>query len=718
MKFYVSAAVFGLTALLTAQTQPKEQVGPQPDGSLLLNTGWRVKPAGRQVPLGTFPMSSALSPDGKHLLVLNAGFAPPSIVVLNAATAQEVSRVTLADAWLGLTFAPNGKFVYVGGGSRGCVYEYSFSPGGKLALTRTLAAAGFIGDVAVSPDGHLIYAAAVFQDLIYVINPQSGRVIEKFATGRRPYRILFHPDGQSYFVSSWVDGTVYQNKAGNGEKIGFVRLGQHPTDMVWRAHKKEEQGEDQAQWAGRIFVSAANTNNVYVIGVSESKEIKAIETINVAMTPRHPLGMTPSAVALSADQGQLYVACSDANAVAVADISEARSHVLGFIPTGPYPTAVRSMPGGRLFVLNGHGAGGKAAGSASIIPAFNDDQLRQYTKTSLLNSPFRDEFMDGVNTGQGNPVPSHPGDPTPIEHVIYIVKDGGSNDNETITPNQQKLAREFVRFDNFYANGFEAADGHQWSFAAIANDYVQKLSPNSNAGRRQAYDYEGLEPTSRPPAGYLWSNAVSAGLSIRNYGWWVTNVTPAAPEGAPQVARVNDDTLARNTNMDYRGFDSAYHDTDRVKLFIKDLAGFEAQNKMPKLIFIRLAKDDALGMIVEAVTKSKFWAAMAIFVTSADTDDSRRAPAVVISPYTRRGIVDSNMYNTASVLRTMELILGLRPMTHFDAGARPMSAAFTATPDVRPYTAEKPAAAKAAATTPSRSWLGINGTEPYASETN
>ena len=148
-----------------------------------------------------FPMSLAVAPDGR-VLVLSGG-AKASISVVNGA------ELPLPDAWLGLTFAPDGKTVYAGGGSRGVVYEFSYAQG-ELKLTREMKAADFTGDVAMSPDGHLIYAADLFGNAIVVINPQSGRVIDRFKTGRRPYRILFHPDGRSYFVSSWADASVYQ----------------------------------------------------------------------------------------------------------------------------------------------------------------------------------------------------------------------------------------------------------------------------------------------------------------------------------------------------------------------------------------------------------------------------------------------------------------------------------------------------------------------------
>jgi WD40 repeat protein len=214
-------------------------------------------------------MSSALSKDGKYLLVLNGGYNPPSITVLQADTMQEVGRTPVADGWLGLTFSPDGKSVYVGGGSR----RASSNSRGTTASCNSCAdvrdrAGGkahgedFIGDVVISPDGRMVYAAGLYHDAVHVVNLQSGRVIERFATGRRPYRILFHPDGKSYFVSSWADGSVYHHDALTGNRLGLIRLGAHTTDMIWRARKPEEIGRRsrlEIQW-GRMFVTASNTN--------------------------------------------------------------------------------------------------------------------------------------------------------------------------------------------------------------------------------------------------------------------------------------------------------------------------------------------------------------------------------------------------------------------------------------------------------------------------
>ena len=756
MRSYLFVAVLLAAALLCSQPVPREQVGPLPGGGFLLNTGWRLAPAGKQIPLDTFPMSTALSPDGRYLLVLNGGYNPPSISVLGAATGHETQRLHVADGWLGLTFSPKGDRVYLGGGSRAAVFEFSFADG-ALEATRTFPVvtpdkrthADFIGDVALTPDGRLIYAADLYHDSVVVINPQSGMLIDRVKTGRRPYRILFHPDGKSFFVTSWADGSVGQYDTASGNQLATVRLGPHPTDMVWAAGKSEAT-EGEMAYAARLFITASNTNSVYSLGVTEGNELHLVETINTAMTPRQPAGMTPSALALGPNGKHLYVVCSDANVAAVVDITGERSRVEGFIPTGWYPTAARVLPNGTLVVLNGRGLGSHAnphgpnptrrpeasyqgdagiveyvgriqTGTASFIEPLTEERLEAYTKAAMGNSAYRDEKLDAPN-----PFP-------PIEHIIYIVKENRSYDQvlgdmkegngdpslvlfgEKVTPNEHKIARQFVLLDNFYVNGDVSADGHSWSTAAIGIDYIQKLWPNSYANRRNYYDYEEQEPTVAPPAGFLWSSAAGQGISMRNYGYMAQNRAQAAADGT-QIESVRDPVLRSVTNLRYRNFDLDYPDAERVKVFLEDLAEFEKSGTMPRLMFMRLGNDHtfgtqrgkltpiamnaendyALGMLVEAVSKSRFWPTTAIFVLEDDAQngpdhvDSHRSPAFVISPYVKRGAVDSSMYNTASMLRTMELMLGLRPMTQFDAAARPMSAAFQAAANTGPYEAEKP----------------------------
>jgi len=745
-----------LAALVSSQTAPREQVGPLANGGFLLNSGWRLQPVGRQVPLDTLPMSTALSQDGKYLVVLNGGYRPPSLSVLDTSSGRVVSSVPVPDGWLGLAFAPKSDKLYVGGGSKGSVFEFTLS-NGTLTPARTFplvprpADQDFAADVAFAPDGRLLYAAELYKDSIAVINPQSGMVINRFKTGRRPYRILFHPDGKSFFVTHWADGSVGHYDTANGTHMTDLRLGAHPTDMLWRDGGPGEVAPGEPTWAARLFVAAAHTNTVFTVGVSSGKELNVVEHINVSMSPRQPLGMTPSALALSPDGNRLYVACSDANVAAVVDVSGERSNVQGFIPTGWYPTAVRALASGSVVVLNGKGvrsyanpqgpspakapapshAGGPAiqpeyvgymqTGTASWIDPFSGEQLDAWTRTALANSAYRDEQLDQAST-----LP-------PIQHVIYIVRENRTYDQvlgdlkqgngdpslvlfgEQATPNLHKLAREFVLLDNFYVNADVSADGHNWSTAAIAPDYVQKMWPNKYAGRRKPYDFEEQDPASIPPAGYLWTAAAQAGLPIRNFGYMVNN-KPGTPTGSEQITGVRDPVLRSVTNPLYRGFDLDYPDVERAKTFLAELAEYEKTGNMPRLIVMRMGNDHtagaaagkisplsyaadndyALGMLVEGVAKSRFWTSTAIFVLEDDAQngpdhvDSHRSPAFVISSYVKRHTVDGTMYNTTSMLRTMELLLGLRPMTQFDAAARPMAASFQMTPDPAGYTAEKP----------------------------
>jgi YVTN family beta-propeller protein len=758
----VAFLIFVVVAvMLCSQPVHVERVGPVAGGGFLLNSGWILRPAGKQIPLSTFPLSCAPSADGKFLLVMNAGYEPPSISVLDTVQSKEVSRVPVPDAWLGLTFSPRGDLVYVGGGSRASVFEFSFRDG-VLRATRTFAVVpeskrtykDFIGDVAVSSDGRLIYAADLFNNSIVVINPQSGRVIERFKTGRRPYRILFHPDGKSFFVTCWADGMLLHQQAADGKIIATVPLAPHPTDMVWRPGFPQTEENQEHRYVARIFVAAANTNTVRVVGVTEGNNLEPLEAINVAFTSAHPLGMTPSALALSPDRQKLFVACSDANAVAVIEVSEQPSRVAGFIPTGWYPTAVCSLADGRLVVLNGKGVrsfpnpkgpnpltgNGTAQyvariqqGTASFIDAFEQQELEQYTKMVLRNSLYHTQLLEDAGVPAGNPIPANPGQASPIEHVVYVVKENRTYDQvfgdmkegdsdpslvqfpERVTPNHHKLAREFVLLDNFYVNAEVSADGLYWAMAAIAPDYVQKLWPNRCARHQDHQDFFGEEPAATPPAWYIWTNARAAGISMRNYGYWVTNKVKLGSDGV-QVESVNDPVLRPITNLRYRGFDTDYPDVERAKVFLNDLGDFEKSGQMPRLLLVRLGNDHtsgrapgkispvsamadndyALGMIVEGVSKSRFWPKTAIFVMEdnaqdgPDHVDSHRSVALVISPYVRRHTVDRTMYNTVSVLRTMELILGLRPMTHFDAAARPMSTFFQPVPELKPYFAELP----------------------------
>jgi DNA-binding beta-propeller fold protein YncE len=744
-------------------------------GWFVLNSGWGINPAGKQIDLDTFPMHSALSANGKYLLVLNAGYNHPSVSVIDVAAQRELHRVPVPDAWLGLTFGPDDASVYIGGGSKASVDEFKFnSDTGELSPARTFSAVNnasdvaqsFIGDVAVSPDGHLLYAADLIGNEIAVINLRSGRLIGNWKCGRRPYRILVAPDNQSLLVSSWADAAIYRYDALSGGRKGIIRTGQHPTDILWLNKPAVADDAQQTQYQGRLFVAAANTNSVYSYGMTAQGEFRLLQTISLATTPLQPLGVTPSALAVDRDGKQLYVACSGINAVAVVDISQTPSRITGFIPAGWYPTAVTVLPNGGAAIVNGKGKGSApnpngpnptlAAGSASVqfvgriqrgtvqmIPAFDNQQLRTYTETVNQSAAYNsDQLRNAFRGGNIDAFIKERDRLSPIKHVVYIIKSGRSYDQifgdmpkgngdksltvfgKETTPNQHKLAREFVLYDNFYDNGDVAADGQNWAASAIAPDFTVKLWPNSYAGRRTTSDYEDGDPANLPPAGYLWDNALQAGITVRSYGEWVTNLPLSQALAGRQVKEVKDPALAPYTDLNYRGFDLNYSDVNRALEFLREWKDFESKDNAPQLSIVRLANDqtagsaagkdsavkavadndDALGKIVEGISHSKLWASTAIFVVEdaaqdgADHVDAHRSPAFVISPYTRRGgVVDSTMYNQTSVLRTIEGILGLYPLTQFDAAAETMFGSFALRPDTTPFDAESPRVLHAAA---------------------
>jgi hypothetical protein len=285
---------------------------------------------------------------------------------------------------------------------------------------------------------------------------------------------------------------------------------------------------------------------------------------------------------------------------------------------------------------------------------------------------------------------------------------------EKVTPNNHKLAREFVLLDNFYVDAEVSADGHEWSMGAYATDFVQKgwrLDYGHNQTGKFPYPGEGSFPVAFPADGYLWDRALQAGVSYRSYGEFIQNgKTPNDPSHTRVAA------LQGHFDPGFRGFDTGYPDIKRAERFSAELKRFESEGDMPRLQIVRLPNDHTagtlkgaftptayvadndrgLGMLVEAVSHSKFWPQTAIFVLEDDAQDgpdhvdAHRSVAQVISPYTRRGAVDSTMYSTSSMLRTMELILGLQPLTQFDAAATPMFNAFQADADLRPYDALPP----------------------------
>ncbi len=505
-----------------------------------------------------------------------------------------------------------------------------------------------------------------------------------------------------------------------------------------------------------LYVACADSNSVVVIDTATGQQVEVIST---ALYPRGPGGCTPNSLALAPNGKTLWVANADANNLAVIDVSHrGESRSLGFVPVGWYPTSVRMTPGAdSILVANGKGViskanpkgpnpqvkkpagdvqyiGGLLRGALSVIPLPQPSELPALTRTAYACAPLK---ADATPTGRipesGNPIPAKVGRPSPIKHCIYIIKENRTYDQvlgdvregngdpslclfpAKITPNEHALARQFVLLDNFYVDGEVSANGHEWSTAAYANDYVEKVWPqvyrrsgehSDEEARGFPYPSQGQTAIGCAASGYIWDRCRAAGISYRTYGEFIEN---AEKPGQPGEARMKN--LEGHFDPLYRAFDLDYSDQRRADRFIEELHRCEWEGSMPGLTIVWLPNDHtsgtklgkptpaayvadndlALGRIVEAVSHSKFWKETAIFVLEDDAQngpdhvDAHRSIAFVVSPYTKRRAVDSSMYSTSSMLRTMELILGLKPMTQFDAAAQPMYATFQAKVDLTPY---------------------------------
>ena len=726
-------------------------MGPEPDGGFLLNTGWQIHPAGKTIPLSTLPMSLAPSPDGQRIAVLNGGFLPASVDYLDMKTAAKTSTVSITDAWRGLAFSADGTRLYAGNGARASITEFAVH-GSRLTVSRKIdlfpgespQTLHLIADIL--PFKNRLLVLDTLKDRLFAVDPVSGKVTAAVPVAPYPYSMLMAPDGNSVYVSSWTTASVVQYALPGGKELARIPVGAHPTEMVWLPH-------------GRLAVACANTNYVFILAKDPQGKWQPREKLNLAFTPRQPVGMTPSSLSLSRNGQTLYIACSDANAIAVADVSSKESRVIGYIPTGWYPTTVRALRDGLLLVLNGKGSGSHPnpngpdpfkwpvtkksppmeyvaaiqTGSASLIAPFTPKQLKAYTHTVIAGSPYHDSLLEDAGIPAGSPIPAHSGGATPIKHVILLMKENRTYDQvlgdmkegngdpnlvlfgEKVTPNHHKLARQFVLLDNFYVNADVSEDGLYWTTSAIATDSNQRTWPMEYAGRTYADYGDTLEGARSAPGGFLWNKAAEAGVSFYNYGFFAKNLLHP-PDNGVQISDVADPILKPHTSYDFRQHDRTFSDINRIHVFLNDLAGWEKTGDMPQLIVMTIGNDhtegmrpgirspiscvadndQSVGVMVEGLSNSKFWSSTAMFVLEddaqdgADHVDSHRSLAFVISPYAKHHAVDSTFYNTTSILRTIELILGLKPMTMFDVAARPMANAFAATPDMSTYANEPP----------------------------
>jgi YVTN family beta-propeller protein len=580
----------------------------------------------------------------------------------------------------------------------------------------------YISGLALGADGAL-FALNLQTDTLYRLSGPDFRQQTSVKTGYRPYGVVTSPDGAQLAISNWGDRSVSLLDAASLHETARIAVGSHPNEMIWAKD-------------GRLFVADSGSNQVSVIA-----NAAAVETISTSLNPRAPVGSTPDALALSPDGHRLYVANADNNNVAVIDISDRKeSRVLGFIPTGWYPTALAIAPSGdQLYVGTGKGMGFRnnypaaitsprtapnpktpydyvasvLTGHVSIVDVPDSRQLVSYTRQAVANVPAPQAYIDTAAAAKirRDVFPK-------IKHIVYIIRENRTYDQvfgdigagngdpkltlfgEQTTPNAHAVARRTVLFDNLYCDGEVSEDGHQWSNAAYATDFNQKAWTNSYSDRNEPEADERLKSS---PAGYLWDSCARHGLTFRTYGEMASFTSTQETE--PEVEAVG--SLEGHVSLEWLRLKSkGARDTEKAGVFVRELQDAEKSGNWPNFMVMSLGEDhtqglrpgvfsptaqvasndQALGEMVEAVSHSRFWKETAIFVIEDDAQngpdhvDAHRTVGLVISPWMKRGVVDSTMYTTSSFVKTMELILGLPSMTQFDDAATPMYAAFTSTP--------------------------------------
>ena len=695
------------------------------------------------MPLGDLPLNIVTSKNNRFAAVTNNGQSVQTIQLLDAKNDVELDKVIISKSWGGLVFSEDEKYLYVSGGDNNWILRYSII-NNKLVTSDTIK----LGDswsrqksaAAISPTGlaldnkkSILYVVTKQDNSLYVIDLKTKKVDKKIALGSEAYTCILTPDNSKLYISLWGKDQVVAYDTKKNEIVDSILVGDNPNDLCMTHNAKY------------LFVSNANDNTVSVIDL---KKNIVIESLNSAVHPTKLSGSTSNSVALTDNDKTLFIANADNNCLAVFDVSlPGESHSRGFIPTGWYPSVVRVI-NTKLYVANGKGfsslpnpygpnplgnkqavmlhggdtakpkqvqyiGGGLLMGTLSIISIPSEKTLSDYSKAVYNNTPFKNVQLTYAQGEENNPIPRKIGDSSPIKYVFYIIKENRTYDQvlsdmpqgngdtslllfgRKITPNHHSLVDNFVLLDNFYVDGEVSADGHDWCMGAYATDYMEKNWPTSYGGRGKG----AIGKTSLNKQ-FIWDQANQFNVSFRTYGEFVN------ADNTPRIPVLKDHYPTKYPTGDLR--DS---DTMRYRIWKNDFDSLMKENKLPRLMTFRMLSDHtegtaagrptpfahvadndlAIGMMIEHISKSSIWENSVVFIAEDDAQngpdhvDAHRTTAYLAGGYIKRHFVDHTMYSSSSMLRTIELILGLPPMSQYDASATPMWRCFNKSADKTPY---------------------------------
>jgi YVTN family beta-propeller protein len=696
-----------------------------------LPNGWKLTPAGKSFPLGDLPLNMQVSPSSKYMAVTNNGQGNQTIELIDIKRQKKIDSVLINRSWYGIKFSSDERLLFVSGGHNNNILQYALIHE-KLVLVDSIEL-GKPWPIRIGPAGitidekrNRLYVVTREDKRLYIVDLKSKKVIHKYGIEGEGYTCELSKDNNELFISCWgCDQLLIFDLTKNIWKTP-IPVGDNPNELLLTPNGKH------------LYVCNANDNTVSVIDL---KNKKVIETLDAALFPNSPSGSTTNSVAYDATSKTLYIANADNNCLAVFDVSKpGASKPLGFIPTGWYPTCVRLI-NKTLWVSNGKGFESKAnpfgpsplrkreevihhggitkkgsdvqyigsllKGTMSIIPVPSAKQLKEYAAMVFNNSPY----ADYINQTSLQKAPFDMGKNSPVKYVFYVIKENrtydqvladlekGNGDTTLLlfgrkyTPNQHALAESFVLLDNFYVNAEVSADGHNWSMGGYANDYLEKTWPTSYGGRGGTYGGEGEREIANNKNGFIWNNCNRYGISFRTYGEFMN-------KDKPTIA-----ILEGHNCADFPSYDLSVRDTTRFNIWKKDFLKLLKNNDVPQFNTVRFGNDHtegmrlgrpspyahvadndlAVGLFIETLAQSPIWNETVVFIleddaqNGADHVDAHRSTAYLAGGFVKRNHIDHTLYTTASVLRTLELLLGMEPMTQYDAGATPMWSCFDST---------------------------------------
>lgn len=704
-----------------------------------LPNGWGITSVGETMRLGDLPLNIAVSPSGKLIAVTNNGQSDQSLYLIDAEKHIVIDTTVVKAAWLGLAFSNDEQCLYASGGNKNIILKYNLQ-NRKLILTDSLVL-GKAWPERISPAGlaldekkNRLYVITKENNSLYILDLKKKQPPQRFNLEGEGYTCILSSDYKSLYISCWGTSLVRIFDTESRKFTRNIKVGSNPNDLCLGQNGKY------------LYVANSNDNSVSCIDLKAGKVIETLnsalfpespagsttnsvalsldnKTLYIANADNNCLAVFDVAIpGKSFSKGFIptgwYPTCVRIikNEIWIANGKGFRSLAN---PEGPNPAAPATKVSARQGDIKKQRKvqyiGGLFRGSMSIIPEPDGKQLSAYSTMVYKNTPYKPEKINSIPEAMGTAIPDRAGSKSPIKYVFYVIKENRTYDQvlgdikegngdtslvlfgQNITPNQHQLARDFILLDNFYVDGEVSADGHNWSMGAYATDYLEKTWPSSYGGRGGDYDSEGNRKIANNKDGFIWDFCARAGVSYRTYGEFADNYKPNIP-------------VLRNHYCKYfTSWDQDVLDTIRYRQWKKDFDSLLSIDQVPRLNTIRFINDHtqglkagkptpfaqaadndfAVGRLVEYLSKSPIWNECVIFIIEDDAQngpdhvDAHRSTVYLAGGFVKRKFVDHTPYTTSSVLRTIELILGLPPMSQYDAAATPMYRCFSNS--ARPY---------------------------------